>query len=41
MAKKQSEDKKDKKVFNFGDSPLVKKTEQTVAFHYRLLGFLH
>ena len=35
MAKKQSEDKKDKKVFNFGDSPLVKKTEQTVVEGYQ------
>ena len=35
MAKKQSEDKKDKKVFNFGDSPLLKKTEQTVVEGYQ------
>jgi len=35
MAKKQSEDKKEKKVFNFGESPLVKKTEQTVVEGYQ------
>ena len=35
MAKKQSEEKKDKKVFNFGESPLVKKTEQTVVEGYQ------